>query len=41
MGCVDVAKETGARWKALSEEEKQPYANLAAADKERHDSEVN
>lgn len=40
MSCVDVAKEAGARWKTLSEEEKQPYTDLAGADKQRHDAEV-
>lgn len=40
MSCVEVAKETGARWKALSDDEKRPYADLAAADKERYTTEV-
>jgi hypothetical protein len=37
---VEVAKETGARWKALSEEEKQPFLDQAVADKQRYDEEV-
>jgi hypothetical protein len=37
---VEVAKETGVRWKALSEEEKQPFLDQAMADKQRYDEEV-
>ena len=33
-------KDVAALWKAFSDEEKKPYAKLAAADKERYDKEV-
>lgn len=40
MGFLDIARETGVRWKALSEEDKQPYTAMAAEDKLRNVSEV-
>ena len=36
----DIAKLLGAQWNELSEEEKQPYEEKAAADKERYAQEV-
>ena len=40
LGIGDVAKEVGARWKVLSEEDKQVYVEQAAADKTRYQAEV-
>jgi len=40
MSMVDVAKELGSRWKALSDDDRLVYANKSAADKERYESEV-
>ncbi len=40
LGIGDVAKEVGARWKLLSEEDKQTYVDQAAADKLRYQAEV-
>jgi hypothetical protein len=37
---VEVAKETGVRWKALSEEVKQHFLDKAVADKQRYEEEV-
>ncbi|KAK7232888.1 DNA repair protein [Aureococcus anophagefferens] len=36
----DVGRELGARWKALSDDDKKPYAALATADAERYDREM-
>ena len=36
----DIAKKLGAMWKSLGEEEKKPYQEMAAKDKERHQKEM-
>ena len=36
----DIAKKLGAMWKSLGEEEKKPYLEMAAKDKERHQKEM-
>lgn len=40
MGITDIAKEAGVRWKALSEEEKEPFVAQAMQDKARYTEEV-
>eukprot|EP00744_Colponema_vietnamica_P000996 GILI01001710.1.p1 GENE.GILI01001710.1~~GILI01001710.1.p1 ORF type:complete len:268 (+),score=92.14 GILI01001710.1:138-941(+) len=37
---MDIMKEVGARWASLTDEEKRPYEDLAAADKERYEMEM-
>ena len=39
IGITDIAKKIGEKWKELSDEEKQKYSDLAAADKERYEKE--
>ena len=41
MGGKEITIELGARWKALTEEDKVPYISLQATDKERYESEKN
>jgi len=36
----EVGKKLGAMWKALSEEDKQPFAKQASEDKKRYEREV-
>ena len=36
----DIAKKLGAMWKSLGEEEKKPYQEMSAKDKERHQKEM-
>ena len=36
----DIAKKLGAMWKSLGDEEKKPYLEMAAKDKERHQMEM-
>ena len=40
MGITDIAKEAGVRWKALSEQEKEPFVAQAMQDKARYTEEV-
>jgi len=41
MGGKEITIELGARWKALTEDDKAPYIALQATDKERYESEKN
>ena len=40
FGVTDIAKETGRRWKEMSEQQKAPFVEMAADDKNRHKQEV-
>lgn len=40
LGFADIARELGSRWKNLDEEEKEPYLEMAAEDKERYQREM-
>ena len=40
MTNTDIVKETGARWRAMTAEEKAPYEELSQADRSRYESEM-
>lgn len=40
LSVTDIAKELGARWKALTTEDKEPFEQIARDDKERYKEEM-